>query len=779
MQTCKSNEYCYGLDRYLEKIWKAGNQDNVMKVDKFTKHHFWRSREVSKDLSDKGLTCHYLQKFTPLQGHLYGTKPNQKLFNLMAEAAYKSPEYLTECSDYSKQKSLKVAMFQFETSEIREKYWDKKGFDHWHSLKLFLSWAWRNAPEMEQMAFPFSNVFKGIILEERLMLFPNGCKGLAPANCNSDTLTQNVLREFAKDEFRSGDHDVLTSLPDGPTGDILDDRFTDVNNDILDLGNFPGAHQWAERYQENMAKARGVMKKKLIGALNFLNISLVNLKKEKLFKAIEDQFKETFELSSNNAAMKNELFYLCAEFNFTHHKDFSMVRGDLDLLGKTTLVDGIGDQIAHFKVKEFVSYYKDLAELVTKFCGSLEQRQIWNDEFELDRKGYSPWYIEKVYKNKFESQREEYAATVVPQGQNPWLTYSNWQGSRNKDDVVCYHPAHCARKTLQSIVDLYAVTKYGATFFTLGQSVQTPDLFNPYAERTACKVYDPWYKTRSVLFNFFSDIAQAALSVYVPGAIYTRFNLVPGSVASFNQLVDNGNIEFDPNYDRGGLRASLIADFGPLLGVPCSVSITPSDLNPYNTYRFAGISVSACTQNSDNNLIAFSGSDIRPNDTSNFSGCASCSINFESVVGSLSTLAPQVGPYYFAARALIRLYTGLKDPNNIPRSWEANPSYVLQTWRRFGEIPKRCVRRLRKGKRCLKDFCEEKVADLVNATVTSPILSIQQGAWDNHIEVKVRDCKKPLIIRGNRSLGDSHSNLCSISQRITIPQGCEKIRRKF
>ena len=55
----------------------------------------------------------------------------------------------------------------------------------------------------------------------------------------------------------------------------------------------------------------------------------------------------------------------------------------------------------------------------------------------------------------------------------------------------------------------------------------------------------------------------------------------------------------------------------------------------------------------------------------------------------------------FLLKGLTELYKSLKDPHNIPRKWKSNPNYVLDTFRRFGEIPRKCVRKLRKGKACL------------------------------------------------------------------------------
>ena len=90
--------------------------------------------------------------------------------------------------------------------------------------------------------------------------------------------------------------------------------------------------------------------------------------------------------------------------------------------------------------------------------------------------------------------------------------------------------------------------------------------------------------------------------------------------------------------DPQRIRATLIADFGPLLGVPCAVSVNSDNGTPYDMYRFAGITAGACLSSEQNTINATSGSDIGPNDSTGVAGCASCQINFEGVAGAVAGL---------------------------------------------------------------------------------------------------------------------------------------------
>ncbi len=782
METCKSDEYCDDLDLYIDKIWKISSNtsmNNIQKVIKFydvdnfhSKESYLDPKDFEDDEVSTELTCHYLKKFSPLQAHLYGTKPNKEAMTAIAEAAHKSKDYLASCNDFDSQENLKVAGYQLEFSGLRSKKWDTQGFDYWNSLKLYFSWAWRNAPEMEKIAYPFGKVLPAIAIEESVMLVPNGCKSITVPKCDGDYLALNAIREFAKKDMRKKKItlDVLSELPEGPGQDILNDTFTDVNNDILDLAEQPDASAWLENFQSNLSGTRSLMKNKLIKAVTFLDIASTHLKKEKLLEKIKKQFSvlntESGRNNPQNMALKNELFYACAEFNFSHHKDFSFLRGNLDILAKTTLVDGITKGLSKKSTETYFSYYKEIAEAIVGHCSELEQREIWNDEFELAKEGYSPWYIEKIYEDKYKSTMDITALQYLTKNK-PELAYGQYKETSDKNDVLCSSPTHCARKVLSSIVDLYSTSQYANTFYSLNQAIKSPNLFNPYAERTACKVYDPWYKSRAILFNLFADLGQAALSLTTPGAIYSSFNLKPGRVVSFRQLVSEGKIEYDTNMDRGGVQASLVADFGPMLGVPCSISYMPTS-NPYNTYRFAGISASACTASSDNDMVVRNASDYDDNDTNNRSGCVACALNFETVAGAATRFAPTVGSTFFLVKALVRLYRGLKDPFNIPRSWEANPNYVLDSYKKFGEIPKKCVRSLRKGKMCLKSKTEESILKKLYAVANVSVKGIKIDG--KRALVSVHNCDQPIKLR---------ISVLGNAKDIKIPAACsEQLRKK-
>ncbi len=727
MSQCRQGEYCEALDDYLGQIWDIASKDwnsstkylEFFKVDNFhSQENYLTDKDYDKD-SSKALTCAYLKKFGPLQAHLYGTKPDRGALNAIADAVGSMDERFARCDDFDSSDNLQVAAYELHLPNLREKSlfrkesWVDKGFDYWHSMKLYLSFAYRNAPEMNALAYPFAPLFKGVNLEDSVMMVANGCRSLAPAKCDGDRLALNSIREFAKEDFEKEalELDILSEVPDGPDDLLVSDMIPSVNVDELDLGAHRSASEWLEKFSDNLSRSRAVMKSRLIKAVNHFNIVTKSVSADSLVAKLNQQFNGIFnkELSKLSDAQKNDLYYLCSEFSFAGHEQWSFIRGNLELLKKSTIVGNLTEQISKTTTEEAFNYFMKLSDSINAACYSLKQHDIWDDDFNLDKEGFLPWYTAKVYDNKFLSKYEE-KMTEVLKTQKPLLAFPQYKESGDYNDVICVNASDCARKTIEATLAFYSATQYAATFWSVEQKIKSPDLFNPYAERTACKVYDPWFKTRSTLFSFIWDMGQAAASAFVPGMIYTKAELQPRMVTSFKELIKDGKIEYDTRFKKEKILSAITADFGPLLGVPCAVSINRNPGNPFDYMRFTGITVGACNRDENHNLNVYGASDIGDNQTTGSSQCLSCQMNFESMSGVIANVSANVGPVFFLVRGIYNLYKALKDPHNIPRSWEVHPYNAYETKAAYGEIPKSCVRSLRKGKECLP-ACEAQVSE--------------------------------------------------------------------
>ncbi|MFI5391766.1 MAG: hypothetical protein ACHQYQ_10425, partial [Bacteriovoracales bacterium] len=469
-------------------------------------------------------------------------------------------------------------------------------------------------------------------------------------------------------------------------------------------------------------------------------------------------------------ALKNELYYLCSEFTQAGHEDFSFIKGDLEILKKTSLIDQVAGSISEQSTAAAYGFYEKLASMVVTKCNSINQKNLWDGDFTLDKSGFSKWYLEKIYEGKITStQNQKYKNYLA--NNSALLSYKAKTDNGTLDSVICANGVDCARKTLEAIIDLYAVAQYANTFWSMDQMIKTPALFNPYAERTSCKVYDPWFKTKQILFNLITNMGQAAMSAFVPGAgIFASLDLQPGKVVSMKQLINEGKIQYDIKKTPTSIFRGLLADLGPLVGVPCKVSITRDFENPFNQLNFAGITVGACSLRDNSALDVYTASDIADPRGTKLNACASCSLNFESVIHSataIGNIAPYAGPALFFLDGMVRLVKGIKDSPDVPKRWKAKPNFVMDTYRRFGEIPKGCNLKLRNGKQCLKNRKEEKIQSIVRANLkTTNVVSMKYRTLSPKAEVMVAECSEPINIL-LRVRGGS----------ISLPESCKHLSK--
>lgn len=793
MEVCSSDDYCAELDEYIEKIWTissdgrplAARQNDIFKLDNYhSKQNFIQNDVFENEERQFNYRCHYLRKFSPLEAQLFGTRPDVGVFESLARATMNKEQYIARCDDFEKQENLKVASYEIKIPNLNLSKWNEQGFDYWNSLKIYFSWAFRNSPEIQKMGAPFANLFNALAVEDALLIVPNSCKSITPPKCEAEYLNQNVIREFAKSSYKKTamNLDILDSVPDGAQADLLSDPFTTVNTDILGLANFQSSDAWLDNFRDNFSGTRAIVKRKLLRAINHLDVVTKNVNVSKLAIKLKEKFVYSMNSSMDPKVrndLKNELFYVCSEYTFATNEELSFIKKKLNLLKELTLLDNVTGKIVDSKSSEFFLYFEKLSKEVNALCGSVNQNKIWDNNFSLDKSGFSSWYLDKVYDNKIQSTENDrlkaYLATNTP-----ILSYTSYKTSKSIDDVLCANEVDCTRKTLKSIVDIYGALQYADTFFTLDQKLKSPDLFNPYAERTACRVYDPWFKTKQTMFRFFTDIAQGALATVAPGVIFAKFDLKPGKVVSFNQLVKDGKISYDTKYNKTKVQAGLTADFGNLLGVPCAVTISGGEINPYDVVQFSGISARACTESEKNVVNVDSASDIGANEQNKKSACVVCALNFDTVSKSAATLSQAAGPQFFIIRALVGLYKGFSDSLNIPRSWEANPEYVLASFKRFGKITNSCVRSLGNGNACMANACENSILEAVLKKVNGSYVSSNTAeSYRGKSTVRVSSCGEPISIKLSRVVTSSTNTMpeeenCSVNE-VIVPKACQSI----
>jgi len=762
---CTDSNNCDNLYSLIENVWNTKNSNN----DKFITRAFLNAKT----------SCFYLKKFSPLEAHLLSSKPSPSTLTSIGETMHKLDDYMTSCDDFSKQTSTKVANYQFEILNVEEKNWNYYGFDYWSSVKQYLSWAFRNSSLVEKMAFPYGNIIKNISIEESLIFLSNGCKSIESPDCTAKDLSMNTMRFFTQttDQQAIFNHDMLKQLPDGPEFDVLSNPIMDVNNDVMNLSQFASADQWAENFRNNFTKARGFIKLKFLKSINSLSMILNTYSPEDLLKSLDNTVNKIKEGNvKENNIIKNELYYLCSEFKVAADDKLSFLKHDMNVLKELNSLKAITKAINKDEIKNYFGKYQDLAKKVNNYCNELAKTKLWEDEkFELKREGFHSWYHEYVFNKKapFKTRTINELKDIF----KPMVTFATYQDSKRKSNIICTEGANCSRLVLDSIIDLYAILQYSDSLLQISNEIKNPAMANPMAERYSCKVYDPWFQLKKSIGQFFQDISKAALMTFVPTPIYVDIAIKPNTPVAFNKLIKDGKVFFDPQYDSAKISGSLVADFGALLGVPCMVSISNTNNNPGKYYSFNGISINKCKENETNVLTVMGTEDVN-NNSSNSSKCYSCAMNLESISGIVSKINPITRGAFFLAKGVYTLYQNLKDPQNIPRSWEVDVNNVYHTYRKYGHVNKFCARKLRGGNGCLSNKCESSIAKQVNKFLKGAITETNISKLRYNSFIKLDSCDEPIQIKTSLN----RKRICNAEnmffEDFIVPESCSKIIKK-
>lgn len=769
-EKCSQSTDCPELDDYLAGIWSESSKakPNFTNQDRFTNENFLNVEMKSKT---KKLNCSYLKKFTPLEAHLFGTKPTVDILEQIAKASSEVNDYYSECHDYKTQESLKVSTYEMSLDIEDSKRFSSLGFDYWNTMKIYFSWAFRNSSEATQLAYPFDEIFSSVLIEDSLFMVPNGCKSLVSPKCDPATINQNSVRLFAKHDFKQQVDalDFFRPIPDGAASKILEDQFTVVNQDILNFAQFETADAWTDNFRQNFSETRLTMRKKFVSSVNNMTLIGKNLKQGQLKASLAEYFDAIINSKNkalDNISLKSELYYLCAESTFLSSEELSYLRPKVENLGKLTFTDQATNSINSSTLNEIIDNYKEIATSVNELCGSFDQSVVFEPNFVVDRSGFNRWYIDTVFEGKIPSMaslnRKEKLTT-----KKPLIAYQLYSKSKDIKDIICIDSVDCARVAIQSIVDIYGVIIYSDLFLDIKREINSPSMLNPYAERTACKVYDPWFKTKASLFAFATDFTQGAISSVAPAVVYGNFDLQAGRVVSFNQLVKEGKIIVDPKYEKKKVLATVALDLGAMSNIPCSVSVTKSNkLDPSKILGFRGLTIRTCKEKEKNVVNVEVNNELGESQSKYTSGCLQCSLDFEHVTSAVSSVIPYGRTAFFMARAVIRLYKGLKDPVNVPRSWNVNPYLTKVAYDSHGgKIPNDCVRKLVNGKSCMKNSCEDSIVNTYRSNGYFLDSINSDDTWKGVASVKIKGCKNINKIKVSSSRDQDGNETCNLSSK--------------
>ncbi|MFN8792629.1 MAG: hypothetical protein ACK5Y2_14340 [Bdellovibrionales bacterium] len=707
VQGCRQETFCPDLRDYVASLWSASGLPETDRKRKLSEIDHFNAKSFITAHHKTRAQCLLLKKFSPLQGHLHGSEVTTSGLENLAKVVINPQESITSCQDLSAEIDSRNVALQIDIhSDVAT--WEKVGYSFWNSLKIYFSWAWRHSDDLKTLSPQFSQLFRSLDIEESLLLIPNGCRTIQPPHCDSGTLALNALRELAKIKDQPSEFDNLVSK--GPENELLIKGARSTNNDFLGTLSFPTASDWVSQFRKNFTEQRWLMRNKVVNNLNHVSLLAKSYTPEQLAESI----KSFVSMKSVSSSMRDEVAYLCLEWQLSSDDRLDFLSSKIDRISDLESMIRL-DSPAGLTVRDQITYYKNLGQAVGPLCVELEKNKFFNQAgYETNWIGLENWAKEMTSKSIKFPEGLGFQASVPSAG--PFLTVGS-------DRVVlCQNPIECARRVFKGAVDLLTASQYAEAFLPVRDQVKSPDLFNPYSELKACKVYDPWYVTQRTQKVFLADLVNTALFGWNPLPIYIDHNWSAPRVTSFNQLLKDGKIKFDPNIEKSRIQTALLADLGPWLGTPCAVQVSPSTSHPFNFYAFAGISFNTCQVRRSREIEAKKPTDFKSNEPQDSSFCAGCSLNFVGVAsGAAATVQPtsfnplKFGVYLF--RAVYRFAKGMSDKVNVPQSFVIDVNHVAETYLRYGRsIPESCVEALKMGLSCHYDTCGSKVAEFLKKT---------------------------------------------------------------
>lgn len=709
---CENNPFCPGLRGYLQDLW---NQSSIASSDRLKTlralDNFQRNQIL--ELYDKPI-CSHLKKFSPLQAPLHTTGVTAGQLASIAETALNANDFITTCDSESPDIDPRHVALQIDLPYAQPRLWNEVGFDFWNSVKIYMSWAWRYAPEMEKKAPQFHSLLRSMDLEESLLFMPNGCKSITLPQCDNQTLAVNAIRELAKKTGTLTEFDEL--VPNGPDQNLVDRGARAVNNDFLETLSYEKANDWVANFRKNFVETRWIMKNKVFNA----NQTLTSISNHFSPQQIANEIKAMLVEPAVSTQVRNEAAYLCLEWRLAASERLDFLSSDIERVSQLQTMANMNTQVGLSTDKQ-IALFKEMSLALEPVCDGLEQSEFFRKEgYTTDWSGLEAWAKEMTNQSlPQDGQATSFVPTLVDG--IALLTVGT------PTTVICANGMDCARKIFKSAVDLYTASTYAEAFLPVTSTPMSADVFNPYAELKACKVYDPWFQTNRVRKVFVADLINTALVGWNPIPLYMDVNFSAPKVTSFNQLLKDGKIKFDPNLQKSKMLAAVVADFGPLLGSPCAVQLSPNADKAFDFYAFNGIAVNYCHVRAKHDGTSDKPGDVKITDPKNSSFCAGCTLNFVGVSSGAASLTSgggfnplKFGVYLF--RAIHRFFKGMKDKTNIPNTYTININHVVDTYQKNGNtIPEHCVDSLSQGYRCYQDLCASKLASMIeNDWKTAP-----------------------------------------------------------
>ena len=636
------------------------------------------------------LKCYQVNDINSYYSHLFIRGVNASTLEELAKQYKSGKSRINGCNvDNIEANADFYPVFNYDIKIKNTRRWDEMGFDFWAAYKIYLSWAWRNTNINEGV---YRKAFKSIPIEEQIVLLSNGCKSLNRPECSSDFLSSTELRQLFTLDRKKLD---LTSSTLEMKDNLID------NNDTVDqkaqeqLSLKSAENEWIRSFQKAYMGFTQAHKEKLSQA----NKVMSSLATQVGVKNFIDDLTSDFQ----NKKKSEQFYYFCSEARLIgQEKPLSVFKFDLDFIKQHGSKLNESLQFG-LNVEEMIGLYESMAPTMIDLCNRFDASLKDRPEIKEDWTGYRPWYKSylsryKILKQFLDLDEEEKKQRQLEQS-----------SEQNYVKGLCADAVDCGRKMIEGVVNINKVLLHSKTF--LRSEFVTAPLFNERAEKVACGIYDPWEATKLNNKKLMADLGSSILFGWTSLPIYLDVNFKPKELVSLNKLIEGGQVKFDPTFDSGSIKKNLSVNFGSLLNVPCSVSVSQTKNQELGNapFVFNGLSVTTCQSTKHDSLLS-------PNkqvDTfkkapeTDRSLCGQCAISFSQLAPIALTNA--YAPLRFiirVAESLIR-YVQVKNDDTInPRQFNINSKYLVEAYDRFHSIPNQCVGMLTRGLKCQANMCE-------------------------------------------------------------------------
>ena len=692
LHACDRQRGCAPLEKKLKEIWSTGMVNIGSRLS----------------ATSARVGCHKISQFGALHGHLNKDRPTRADLEEIATAFSTTATTPTSCDAETNSRERNF-LLQLDIVSVNEKSFEKQGFDFWNSVKTYAAWAWRNSPEVKKSMGRFSSLFPGMALEEELLLVPNGCRSISLPKCDLQSLSLNSLRQLAMPpQVESG---FERSAPDGPQSDLISRKARSVNDGFLQTQD-ADASAWVANFSNRFNEARWVSRNKLQNALRQGRVQ-EKISNETLVKDIEEDLSEYD--ATKNSALASQMFAVCLETRVLNDPMLKTLRPDFQSViaaGQELMPDVPS---AQSDLKIVVSAAQDLAKRLHPLCEKLEKSLFVSksqNSTTYDWTYVPEWTRERLGVLEIEDAKlkASYAAAKLKGWPRP-QTYLELSFPGRAAIEVCRSPLMCAQQTFKSYVDIYYVSTWAAALQN-ARNLKDSNIFNPYAELTACKVYDPWFTTEQANANLAQRLVMSAVLAPLPVPVFFENLKKRPEVVELKGTVEKNEagetrLKFDPKFSTDPSTKNFFADLGPLTGAPCAVQYSNDTSSRFQVYGVSGVTLNYCSDGkTSSEETADDGTSERSR--AKYSVCGGCTINATGIVSALSYAAPP-GPvrFLFGAMRAFTLYADAsKDSPNRPRTYTVNPEFVEQAFKdNSGNIPAKCTDSLSSGYRCFADTC--------------------------------------------------------------------------